>query len=62
MFEDSLSKLVLWILFLILFYNVILNIITFIGLDEYLARMYIFWMVVILLFASIISNNKIDLN
>ena len=62
MFEDSLSKIVLWILFLILFYNVILNIITFIGFDEYLARMYIFWMVVILLFASIISNNKIDLN
>jgi len=62
MFEDSLSKLVLWILFLILFYNVILNIIIFIGLDEYLARMYIFWVVVILLFASIISNNKIDLN
>jgi hypothetical protein len=62
MFRDSLSKIILWIFFLILFYNVLINIITFIGIDEYLTRMYVFWMVIILLFVSILSPNKIDLN
>lgn len=62
MFRDSLSKIILWIFFLILFYNVLINIITFIGIDEYLTRMYVFWMIIILLFMSILSPNKIDLN
>jgi len=62
MFQDSLSKIILWILFLIFFYNLLIKIITFIGLDEYLSRMYIYWFTVILLFISVISTNKIDLN
>ena len=62
MFQDSLSKIILWILFLILFYNLLIKIITFIGIDEYLSKMYIYWFIVILLFMSVISTNKIDLN
>ena len=62
MFQDSLSKIILWILFLILFYNLLIKIITFIGIDEYLSKMYIYWFIVILLFMSVLSTNKIDLN
>jgi hypothetical protein len=62
MFQDSLSKIILWILFLILFYNLLIKIITFIGIDEYLSKMYIYWFIVILLFISVLSTNKIDLN
>ena len=62
MFEDSLSKIILWILFLIFFYNLLIKIITFIGLDEYLSRMYIYWFTVVLLFISVITTKKIDLN
>jgi hypothetical protein len=62
MFKDSLSKIILWILFLILFYNLLIKIITFIGIDEYLSKMYIYWFIVILLFISVLSTNKIDLN
>lgn len=62
MFQDSLSKIILWILFLILFYNLLIKIITFIGIDEYLSKMYIYWFIVILLFISVVSTNKIDLN
>ena len=62
MFQDSLSKIILWIFFLILFYNLLIKIITFIGIDEYLSKMYIYWFIVILLFMSVLSTNKIDLN
>jgi hypothetical protein len=62
MFKDSLSKIILWIFFLILFYNLLIKIITFIGVDEYISRMYIYWFMVILLFISVISTNKIDIN
>jgi len=62
MFKDSLSKIILWIFFLILFYNLLIKIITFIGIDEYISRMYIYWFMVILLFISVISTNKIDIN
>jgi len=62
MFQDSLSKIILWIFFLILFYNLLIKIITFIGIDEYLSKMYIYWFIVILLFISVLSTNKIDLN
>ena len=61
MFGDSLSKIILWIFFLILFYNLLIKIITFIGLDEYLSRMYVYWFMIILLFMSILNPNKIDL-
>lgn len=61
MFGDSLSKIILWILFLIVFYNLLIKIITFIGIDEYLSRMYVYWFIIILLFISILSPNKIDL-
>jgi len=34
----------------------------FIGLDEFMTRMYIFWISIILLFISILNVEKIDLN
>lgn len=57
MFKDSLSKIILWILFLIFFYNLIIKIIVFIGVDEFLSKMYVFWFTVILLFISVITTN-----
>lgn len=56
MFQDSLSKIILWMLFLLFFYNLIIKIIIFIGVDEYLSRMYVFWLTVILLFISVITT------
>jgi hypothetical protein len=60
MFEDSLSRIIGWILFLILFYNVLINIIVFLGVDEYISKMYVYWGSVLLLFITIVPN-KIDL-
>lgn len=56
MFQDSLSKIILWMLFLLFFYNLIIKIIIFIGVDEFLSRMYVFWLTVILLFISVITT------
>lgn len=56
MFQDSLSKIILWMLFLLFFYNLIIKIIIFIGIDEFLSRMYVFWLTVILLFISVITT------
>ena len=56
MFQDSLSKIILWMLFLLFFYNLIIKIIIFIGVDEFLSRMYVFWFTVILLFISVITT------
>jgi hypothetical protein len=61
MFKDSLSRLTGWIFFVILFYNVLTNIIMFLGIDEYVSKMYIFWFSVLLLLISI-APTKIDLN
>ena len=58
MFKDSLSKIILWIFFLLFFYNLIIKIIVFIGVDEFLSRMYVFWFTVILLFISVITTNE----
>jgi len=46
----------------LLFYNLLIKLVVFIGLDEFMSRMYIFWISIILLFISILNVEKIDLN
>ena len=62
MFESSAVKIVFWIMFIFLFYNLFIKLVVFIGLDEFMCRMYIFWISIILLFISILNVEKIDLN
>lgn len=62
MFESSVVKMVFWIMFIFLFYNLFIKLVVFIGLDEFMCRMYIFWISIILLFISILNVEKIDLN
>jgi|AntAceMinimDraft_13_1070369.scaffolds.fasta_scaffold04254_5 hypothetical protein len=57
MFESSIARLILWVLFLILIYNVLIDIITFLGLDAHISRMYVYWFSVLLFFISIIVTS-----
>jgi hypothetical protein len=45
-------------LFIILIYNVLIQIITFMGLDAYISRMYVYWAAVLLFFISIITTES----
>jgi hypothetical protein len=58
MFESSLARLIIWVLFIILIYNVLIQIITFMGLDAYISRMYVYWAAVLLFFISIITTES----
>lgn len=62
MFQSSIVKFTFWVFFVIIFYNLLIKLAIFAGLDEFVSKMYIFWFSVILFFISVLIPNKIDLN
>jgi len=60
-FSGSIPRLLAWVIFLIFFYNVLHEIFIFVGIQGYVVKMYLFWFVIIMFFASVLPINKIDL-
>jgi len=54
--KNRLSRIILWLFFVLFIYRILINIGVFFGLDSYIIHMYIFWLCIMLLFLSLLIN------
>jgi len=54
--RNRLTRIILWLFFVLFIYRIIIKIWIFFGLDGYIIHMYVFWLCIMLLFLSLLLN------